>query len=287
MIDEIRTLLTRHLPGYEVRSVAKLGEGLDNVAYEVNAELIVRASKEAVPDRRNESIRREVDLLAAVNELSPLPVPEPIFADTEAGVLSYFKIPGVPLLDHAVTNPARLASDLGGFLGCLHRTPVQEMEKLVRRDADPLTTWREEAERDYWEIAEYLPMAARRLVEDFLGRVPPAEKRVVAFCHNDLGAEHVLVDVGGNTVTGIIDWTDAAIADPACDLALIYRDLGPEVFDLTLTHYAGRFDEADRERAVFYARCSLLEDVVYGLSKPDAHHLYAEAGLARLARTFA
>jgi hypothetical protein len=45
MIEEIRALLTRHLPGYEVRSVAKLGEGLDNVAYEVNAELIVRASK--------------------------------------------------------------------------------------------------------------------------------------------------------------------------------------------------------------------------------------------------
>ncbi len=287
MIDEIRALLTRHLPGYEVRSVAKLGEGLDNVAYEVNAELIVRASKEAALDRRSESIRREADLLAAVSELSPLPVPEPIFGDVEAGVLAYCKLPGVPLLDQAVTDPARLASDLGGFLGRLHRASVQEMEKLVGRDADPLTTWRQEAERDYLKIAKQLPATARRLVEDFLGRVPPAEKRVVAFCHNDLGAEHVLVDAGTNTVTGIIDWTDAAIADPAYDLALIYRDLGPEVFDLTLTHYAGRFDEADRERAVFYARCSLLEDVVYGLSTPGAHHRYAEAGLAHFARTFA
>jgi hypothetical protein len=38
--------------------------------------------------------------------------------------------------------------------------------------------------------------------------------------------EHVLVDVEANAVTGIIDWTDAAIADPARDLALIYRDFG-------------------------------------------------------------
>jgi aminoglycoside phosphotransferase (APT) family kinase protein len=267
--------------------VAKLGEGLDNVVYEVNAELIVRASKEAALDRRSESIRREADLLAAVSELSPLPVPEPIFGDVEAGVLAYFKLPGVPLIDQAVTDPARLTSDLGGFLGRLHRASVQEMEKLVRRDADPLTTWRQEAERDYLKIAKQLPATARRLVEDFLGRVPPAEKRVVAFCHNDLGAEHVLVDAGTNTVTGIIDWTDAAIADPAYDLALIYRDLGPEVFDLTLTHYVGHFDEDDRERVVFYARCSLLEDVVYGLSTPGAHYRYAEAGLAHLARTFA
>ena len=115
---------------------------------------------------------------------------------------------------------------------------------------------------------------------------PPAEKRVVAFCHNDLGAEHVLVDVGANMVTGVIDWTDAAIADPAYDLALIYRDLGPEVFELTLAHYEGRFDDADRERAVFYARCSLLEDVAYGLSIPGTGR-YLETGLAHLARTFA
>lgn len=131
-----------------------------------------------------------------------------------------------------------------------------------------------------------MPLAARPSVEDFLARTPPAEPRVAAFCHNDLGTEHVLVDVEANAITGVIDWTDAAIADPLRDLALIYRDLGPEVFDLTLAHYGGRFDDADRERAVFYARCKLLEDIAYGVRTPGAGR-YAEAGLAHLARTFA
>ena len=112
--------------------MAKLGEGLDNVAYEVNGALIVRASKEVALDRRSEPTRREADLLVAVNELSSLPVPEPIFADGEADVLAYFKLPGVPLLDHAVADPARLAPDPGGFLGRLDRVPVQKMEKLGR-----------------------------------------------------------------------------------------------------------------------------------------------------------
>ena len=286
MIDKIRALLNRNLPGYQVRSVAKLGEGLDNAAYEVNGELIVRASKEVDPERRIKSTRCEADLLAVVSGLSPLPVPEPVFADLEAGVLTYFKLPGVPLIDHPMAEPTRLAPNLGGFLGCLHRAPVQKMEKLVGRDTDPLVTWRQEAERNYREIAGHLPAAARRLVEDFLIHTPPAEKRVLAFCHNDLGAEHVLVDVGANIITGVIDWTDAAIADPAYDLALIYRDLGHEVFELTLAHYEGRFDDADRERAVFYARCSLIEDVAYGLSTPGAGR-YLEAGLAHLSRTFA
>jgi aminoglycoside phosphotransferase (APT) family kinase protein len=131
-----------------------------------------------------------------------------------------------------------------------------------------------------------LPVAARCQVEGFLGHTLPEEPRAEAFCHNDLGAEHVLVDVGASAITGIIDWTDAAISDPTRDLAPIYRDLGPEVFERTLAHYGGRFDDADCERAVFYARCKLLEDVAYGLSTPVARR-YAEAGLARLDRTFA
>ena len=286
MIGELRTLLNRYLPSYNVRSVAKLGGGVDNAAYEVNGELIVRARKETDPNRRSESTRREADLLAALKELSPLPVPEPIFADVKTGVLAYFKLPGIALLDRPVAEPTRLAPDLGEFLGRLHQAPVQEMEKLVGRDNDTLTAWRREAERDFLKVAEQLPAKARRLVEDFLGRTPLSEGRVVAFCHNDLGAEHLLVEVGTNSITGVIDWTDAAIADPAYDLALIYRDLGPEVFDLTLDYYGRAFDAADRERTVFYARCSLLEDVAYGLSTAGARR-YAWSGLARLARTFA
>jgi hypothetical protein len=38
--DEIRASLACHLPGYEVRYVAELGEGLDDAVYAVNGELI-------------------------------------------------------------------------------------------------------------------------------------------------------------------------------------------------------------------------------------------------------
>jgi aminoglycoside phosphotransferase (APT) family kinase protein len=284
MTDGIRALLGRHLPGYEVRSITMMGEGLDNAAYEVNGELIVRASKETDPALRSESTQREAQLLAVAAGLSTLPVPEPVFVDAGAGSLVYFKLPGVPLIDHPVAQPARLAPALGEFLSHLHQTPLEMVEELVERDAYPLLAWREDAHRDCQEISGHLPTSHRPLVEYFLGRTPPAEPLAAVFSHNDLGAEHVLVDVETNAVTGIIDWTDAAIADPARDFALIYRDLGPEVFELTLVHYEGHFDDADRERAVFYARCKLLEDIAYGVrtgSRP-----YAEAALAHLARTF-
>jgi len=283
--DEIRALVARHLPGYEVRSVAALGEGLDNAAHEVNDELVVRKSKEPDPAIRGEATRREAELLAAVAGISALPVPEPVFADREAGVLAYRKLPGLPLMDHPVAEPARLAPALGRFLGGLHRAPAREMEKLVGRDSYPLAAWLRDAARDYRGIAGQVPAAYRRVVEDFLGRTPPEGPRTEVFCHNDLGAEHLLVDAEASAVTGVIDWADAAITDPARDLAPIYRDLGPGVFEMALAHYGEPFDDKGRERAVFYARCKLIEDVAYGLSTPGARR-YAEAGLSHLARTF-
>jgi aminoglycoside phosphotransferase (APT) family kinase protein len=239
VVDEIRALLAHHLPGYEVHSMAGLGEGSDNAAYEVNGDLVVRASKEADPHRRSESTRREAALLAAVAGFSTLPVPEPVFTDAEAGVLAYFKLPGPPLMDQPVEEPERLAPALGEFVGHLHRAPLGAIERVVELDFYPLTAWRKDAERDYRRIVEHVPAADHRLIEDFLGRTPPAELRPAAFCHNDLGTEHVLVDIGASAVTGVIDWADAAIADPARDLAPIYRDLGPEVLDLALAHYGG------------------------------------------------
>ncbi|MEV4457264.1 aminoglycoside phosphotransferase family protein [Microbispora sp. NPDC049633] len=285
MTEEIIRLLARHLPGYEIGSVERLGEGQDNAAYEVNGELVVRQSKIDEAADRGEAVRREAALLAAVAELSPVPVPQPVFVDEEAGVLAYGKLPGRPLNLHPVREPMRLAAPLGDFLSGLHAAPVERMEAFAPRDIYPLSELLEEAEGHYREIAAHVPPGARRMVEDFLGTQAPPEPGVPAFCHNDLGAEHVLAEAETSTVTGVIDWTDAAIADPAYDLALVFRDLGPEVFERTLAHYHGRLDDAGHARVLFYARCALLEDVAYGLRSAGAR-AYADAGLAHLERTF-
>ena len=286
MTEEIRALLARHLPGHKVRRVTGLGEGLDNAAFEVDGELVVRKSKEADPALRADAIRREAHLLAAVARISTLPVPEPLFADPEAGFIAYRRLPGRPLMDHPAAEPALLAPELGRFLGHLHGPSPEKLEGLVERDLYPMAAWLEDAGEDYRDIAKRLPAGARRQIEDFLDHPPPAEPQSLAFCHNDLGAEHILVDVEENAVTGIIDWTDAAITDPARDLAFIYRDLGPEVCKLALAHYEGAFDDADRDRAVFYARCKLIEDIAHGFGILGARR-YAEVGLAHLNRTFA
>ncbi|GLZ06728.1 hypothetical protein Acsp03_41940 [Actinomadura sp. NBRC 104412] len=363
--SRVRAAIARHLPDREIRSLTVLGEGLDNRAYEVDGDLIIRIIKnhgtpaprpKAHPsaagselkgaltgDHEGEhqgelkgeqgteravehgdglegehgdgldsgALRREAELLAALSGFSPLPVPEPVFVDGEAGVLAYRKLPGVPLLGHPVKDPLLLAPALGRFLSALHQ--ADGMERLVPRDVEPLAVWLADAEETYaqpfqmkkrsppargrtatpivnpdtppakandvlWTtLASQLPAEYRPRIESFLAAPPPDEPQEHVFSHNDLGAEHILVDVGTSTITGIIDWTDAAITDPMHDLALLYRDLGPEVFEAVLRHYEG---PCDRERVLFYARCSVLEDIAYGLA--TGSYLYADAGIAHL-----
>jgi aminoglycoside phosphotransferase (APT) family kinase protein len=118
-------------------------------------------------------------------------------------------------------------------------------------------------------------------VEAFLAAPPPdSGTDTLVFSHNDLGIEHVLVDPATATVTGVIDWSDAALADPACDFGLLYRDLGPAALAAALTEYRAGDAAALRERTAFYARCSLLEDLAYGTQ--TGQNAYTDKSLAAL-----
>lgn len=286
MYDDVRSLVSRQLPSYEIRTLIRLGEGLDNVGYEINDELLVRLNKDAgLSDRA----AREAELLRAVAAVSTLPVPQPVFADH--GARGYLKVPGVPLLEHRVADPTRLAVPLGDFLTHLHAAPLSALGSLVPLEADPLLVWRDEAERDYLDLMSRdvaaVPARGRQLVEDFLARTPPPEPHpdAAVFCHCDLGAEHLLVDPTRDEFSGVIDWTDAAIADPVVDLGRIYRDLGPAVFELVVASYGRTVDGPARERARFYAGCALIGDLAYGRRTGDRR--YSDAALANLNRTFA
>jgi aminoglycoside phosphotransferase (APT) family kinase protein len=281
----VARLVSRHLPSVSVRSVSWLGAGLDNASWLVNGELIVRLGKQDNSARRAGAVRREGELLRIVAQASPLPVPSPRFVDANAGVLAYRALPGTPLFTHPAPTAPRLAEVLGVFVDAIHRLPISAVAALVDRDTDPLDAWLAEAAEGYRAIEPVIPAHARPLVEDFLGQTPPTEPDRLVFCHNDLGSEHILVDDSGSRITGIIDWSDAALADPARDFALSLRDFGPAFLDAMVARYSLGFGRADRERAVFYARCKLIEDIAYGLTGGDPR--YAEAGLARLAEAFA
>lgn len=269
-------LLHRHLPELEIRSVIPLGAGLDNTAWLVNDEIVVRQANQPDPG----AIRRESALLTIVARYATLPVPEIIFTDPDAGILAYRVLPGTPLINLPHADTSLLAESLGTFLAAIHSIPLAGVQQFVPNENEPLQDWLDEAVESYDVIAGHLPASARIPIEAFLSERPLPDPDRLTFCHNDFGAEHILVDPTTMRITGIIDWTDAAIADPVRDFALILRDLGPTALDRALAAYGTPLTMEDRQRLLFHARCKLIEDIAYGIESGEAR--YFDAALAHL-----
>jgi aminoglycoside phosphotransferase (APT) family kinase protein len=268
-----------HLGTVAPPRVVAFGRGGDHAAYLVDDRIVVRRALTGEMD-----VEREARLLALVAEVSPVPVPRPLFVAADERCLAYELLDGVPLLGVARPASEAVAAELGRLLRALNAVHADRLRGLVERDEVDGDELLRDAAHDYGAVAAAIPPPYRPAVEAFLGAPPPPPATRLAFTHNDLGIEHVLVDPAGGAITGVIDWSDAAFADPDYDLGLIYRDLGPRALDAALAALA--YDEPGiRARAEFHARCALLEDLAFGLANDRPE--YADKSLAGLAWLFA
>ena len=153
-----------------------------------------------------------------------------------------------------------MAARLGQLLAVLHAVPPERVADFAEVDDTPPAEWLAEAAQLWPAVSRHVPAAYHPAVETFLAAPPPAPASTLVFSHQDLGIEHVLVGPDPGTVTGVIDWSDAAIGDPARDFGLILRDLGPAA----LTAALRRGDPDLVRRAEFYARCGLIADLAHG-----------------------
>ncbi len=281
-VDVVRDVVSLHRPEFTAVDIVACGEGQDNVAFDVDGELIVRFRKAVDVATRAALVTAEARLLEEIDGALPVAVPEMVFVDAERGCLAYRKLPGTPLLQQPRASRSAWADGLcdvlGRSLAAMHALSPVRMAAFVGTDDAPLAEWRADAANIYRRVAAAIPATDRPAIETFLGAPPPPDREGLVFSHNDLGIEHVLVEPRTGAVTGIIDWSDAAMVDPAYDVGLLYRDLGPVALDKILRTDVESGDVGMRERAVFYARCSVLEDLAYG--HDSGRPQYVEKSLA-------
>nr|WP_240732064.1 phosphotransferase [Egibacter rhizosphaerae] len=233
---------------------------------------------------RGHALVREASLLTYLSGRLGIAIPVPVLVDAGRGVLVCRRIAGRSLLGMGVNDPLAVAAPLADALSKLHATPITLASEMAAPDPYPLPTWRDDAADTYRSIAGELPIDARRALEAFLASPTPHEPTAIALCHNDLGAEHLLVDPQDGRLTGIIDWSDAALTDPCRDFARLFRDFGPRVLERILGEYSCELGVGSRDRIAFYARCTLIEDLAFGFEAGDRR--YRDAAIAHLEHTF-
>ncbi|GAF85175.1 unnamed protein product [marine sediment metagenome] len=82
--------------------------------------------------------------------------------------------------------------------------------------------------------------------------------------HNDLWAEHILVDPRSGSVNGIIDWGDVAISDPAVDFAGLYTWYGEKWLKDVLAYYSKTPDTEIISRSRYLATCLAIHNITLG-----------------------
>jgi aminoglycoside phosphotransferase (APT) family kinase protein len=223
------------------------------------------------PDREGQ-LRREAVLLPWLAPRLPLPVPLLEIVRDDPFTVRHAYLPGGLCPG---TSPAQGAA-LGAFLRTLHDI---DPDDAVRHGAlgheaaqlDVAAT----VERMSREVLPLLPAHLARAGGGLLERAvtPPRDPRLV---HGDLGPEHIRVV--GEAVTGVIDWGDSCIRDPAIDLAWTAFGAGRPFADALLTAYGA--DEALVTRARDLHLLGPWHEVLYGLG--DGGPAYVDSGLAGL-----
>ena len=259
----------------------ELGEGFVNVAWAVDERLLLRVSKEPEATERRRDADRDVALLRLVEEHVTLPSNRVVAADPDEGALLLTLVGGRTADDLPPRDPTRFGGTLARFVEDLWAVPTETARRVVGPDR-PLTAWAEETWRDWDEAAPLLPAPTRRAVDAFRERPVPPEPAHPVFSHNDLQAAHLVVTDDGRDLSGVIDWSDAVLGDPARDLALVALDLGPDLLDLVLARLDPPPDPGLRERALWSAARAGVEGVAYRATRRRPSLGTARAALHRV-----
>lgn len=242
----------------DLGSVVFLDEGWDNRVFLAGGEWILRFPKQADVAR---AVPVEVGLLRRLAELS-LPVATPRIeivgepSSAEKGGLApypwlgYRRVPGEPA--HTIAPTRAHAERIGETLAVLHALEPSSVSRSRCRDVEVLR-------RRVLERFDELPVAIR---EVFLREaMPDPFVGVPRVLHADLHTDHLLVRDGA--ISGVIDWSDACLSDPAADFVGLFLWGDRELFDVAVARYPFA-DEGLARRARWMAFCVAIYGIVYG-----------------------
>jgi aminoglycoside phosphotransferase (APT) family kinase protein len=283
---EAERLVGSLFPDLSGSAAEVFAQGWDNTAVRFRTtrlgELIFRFPRRAIA---LPGVRRELAWLPKLAPLLPLPIPVPAFASWGDQGVDGWPFWGAPMLagtelaEAAPRERVGIAAQLGAFLRVLHRLPPGEFAvdgaaalafdplgrghpaQRAAKTAECLARLSERGDRKISAPFDALAGLLSRAAE--LPAPPPG-----VICHGDLHVRHVLIS--GAAITGVIDWGDLCLADPAVDLSIAFAAFSGPSREAFFAAY-GPID-ADRElraRALAISLSGLLTEYALDQISPD------------------
>ncbi len=270
--DECRLVLGAAFPDMAIKSLGYLAEGWDSTVFEVNGTYVFRFPKRAGVDA---TLRKEIRLLPVLVPVLPVSIPSfeyiaPPSVNYAWHIVGYQKLSGTPADERAWSQGAisAIAPALAAFLRALHDVPVASSVESGAPLYAP-RSWLDQHAELYARVRDAAKPhvsldAFARFVEDW-NRLLADESRLdfaPVLIHGDLAMEHVLVD-DEDRLSGVIDFGDAMVADPALDFSGFPDELARSVLSLYSDDPAIR--DGIWHRRVLYRRAGPLHAITAGV----------------------
>lgn len=245
-ITDIAQTIERYCPDWKIDSIHWMGEGDFCRAYLVNAVWVFRFGKHQTA---RESLRRESCLLPHLAAAVALQIPAPQVSAfdeaAEVGFAGYPLLPGVALTQEKYlnlddTDRTRCAGQVATFLNQLHGIELSMAVDCGVPVRNYAAEYADLLERAQCELFPRLAKTERLFIEQVINTYLASDDALnyhPTLLHGDLSPDHILFDETSQTVTGIIDFGDMMIGDPAWDLVFIYEDFGLDFLSRVLTGF--------------------------------------------------
>jgi aminoglycoside 2''-phosphotransferase len=279
-INRLIKELSTFIPKISKNHIKFLYHGTHNV-FEVKSKYIFR-----IPDRlfRNEKgvklIQKESNILNFLKSYISIPIPQPLFISLteDFPLVGYEKISGISLSRvfsrTDISYKQKIAEQVASFLNILHSKSICkkfadlfQIQEQLKGDSYK-QYWSKRLERlrkvVFSEIKPFEVEWLERVFDDFL-----LNENNFQFSpnlvHGDFDASNILVNLDTNLpeITGIIDFEECSIYDPACDLQ--FFDEGPEFLNTLLLKYEYSDDPSLHSRMKFLYCRQCIEYLEFGI----------------------
>lgn len=230
-----------------IEKVSWLGAGDFCDCYLVNDSHVFRFAKHA---SATAAMQREACLLPLLQPFITVAIPNIQVVGVQRvsgqGMMGYRFLSGEPLEAELLESlppdiQAALIAQMVAFAHQLHAIPLTQIDGCNLPLLEPLPHLTTLITRGRRAVAPLLKEGAWEYYEQLLeiySRDPTLHTYQPALLHGDLSPDHFLADTERGRLTGVIDFGDACIGDPAWDLIYICEDYGEATFNAFVSLYA-------------------------------------------------
>lgn len=265
--------IQKYFPEVNFESAILITKGWDNDVVILDEQLVFRFPKQ---EYYKDKLKAELQLLSHLSPKMPVPIPEYTYNVPGESFGGYTLVKGVEISTEVYQSFSEkdrweVAKQLGECLSVMHDIALEEAEEFGFSKPD---------KSEYWWGPKHMTSALSRIREKVFPLLKDDEVEWVehqfdkyfslsldfnqTLIHSDFTHDHLLFDLDKNRVSGIIDFSDSEISDPAMDFAGLWyfgEDLPVKVLKYYRHHVGEQFLERSKFPRLMHMVTNMLEIV--------------------------